>query len=103
MSTDKTTTRLRPTEELGCLGGWETFCLASLNIVIPLVNKAVRLMKLVRFLSWTLRRGWSFLVWVHSCQRHIYSRATQRDTHSKSSIAEEGRTALEQLNTFIVI
>lgn len=35
MGADKTT-GLRPAEELGCLGGWETFCLASLNIVILL-------------------------------------------------------------------
>lgn len=35
MGADKMTGS-RPTEELGCLGGWETFCLASLNIVILL-------------------------------------------------------------------
>lgn len=35
MGVDKTT-GLRPAEELGCLRGWETFCLDSLNIVILL-------------------------------------------------------------------
>lgn len=39
MGADKTT-GLRPAEELGCLGGWETFCLASLNIVILLSQQS---------------------------------------------------------------
>lgn len=39
MGADKTA-GLRPTEELGCLGGWETFCLAGLNIVILLSQQS---------------------------------------------------------------
>lgn len=35
MVVDKTA-GLRPTEELGCLRGWESFCLESFNIVIGL-------------------------------------------------------------------
>ncbi|KAK5892449.1 hypothetical protein CesoFtcFv8_012827 [Champsocephalus esox] len=39
MGADKAT-RSRPAEELGCLGGWETFCLASFNIVILLSQQS---------------------------------------------------------------
>lgn len=42
MGVDKTA-GLRPAEELGCLRGWETFCLDSLNIVIVLSQQRERI------------------------------------------------------------